>query len=374
MKGYLIFVLTLASITYINSSPFHFFEVNDFLFATRNGFVWSVDLKNESINYMELTFTNKPFSLPKELVNFVTNSGLKFIFEATFDINCSLLFVVNQNRQYQSWKITSQPNHKQFKLESNFYCSPFPSNGKLNDIEEWNPMFEKNQSNFFILSHEDHTQLTILNQENAMNVDLTKWKHGKKFYVPQPHNMNITEDVVHSLLGNRYMIKHNLKTGQQDACILNSTIKLSSSLNQCMNESSHHVPLIIFGKNHIENNYYIDGTTQSLGKKQLITMLIIVIAVVVILVILYTLAATYICQDSGPEIPIAGIDAKYLGKIQSASSIKTINDEEFEQSVPQENVKPVPTVGKLSKVSKRVAEQLRKKGSHRKSSRKHLTP
>lgn len=57
-------------------------------------------------------------------------------------------------------------------------------------------------------------------------------------------------------------------------------------------------------------------------------MIVCVIGGVLALLLIYILAAKFFCQDSMASIPFSGINSKFAGKLQSTSSIKTLDSDE----------------------------------------------
>lgn len=53
-----------------------------------------------------------------------------------------------------------------------------------------------------------------------------------------------------------------------------------------------------------------------------------IIGLVLILILVYILASKFCCHDSSPTIPFSTLNSKFVGKLQSTSSIKTLKSQD----------------------------------------------
>ena len=57
-------------------------------------------------------------------------------------------------------------------------------------------------------------------------------------------------------------------------------------------------------------------------------MVVSVVGAVFALILIYILASKFLCEDSVATIPFSGLNSKYVAKLQSTSSIKTLDSDE----------------------------------------------
>jgi len=343
-------VLKALLFTPVNTQ-YHFLQMRHRLFATDGSVAWYL---SESYSFEPNNPTSPiavvrdgPYQMwtDKLQVNLTSfdQAHLRFVFMAKFAEGCTFLVFVNQELNYQSWSVrvnnkfftnaarSATSTKDPFKLTMASKCAgSIDTSGNLGDLLDLKQLLS-DQTLTSVMANHNNTVLYFMGSSHYVQLDLSKWDRHQEvclegFSETKPLYVKRSDADTIVLFRDKYALR--TIASQTKICPIKTTIGMRIS-PKCrllrLMHSRYTASSEVHNRNLNDDEYADYGVTPILPISPQIILLIVLILVVLFSIVIYILYAKYCCGNTAALMPGSSFNSNILGKLHSASTIKTID-------------------------------------------------